>query len=104
MLGQFTSIADELSDNLDDYGPRRADLRKALPKIIDAADRWSSALKSVPDDEAYSVARKLALESIRDLREGANELVPEQDVWFKAHPPPKDDNNRRGAPPIDIPR
>ena len=103
LLGQFTSIADELSDNLDDYGPRHADLRKALTKLLAAADRWSSALKSVPDDEAYAVARKLALESIRDLREGATELAAEQATWFKAHPPPKDEKDGR-APPIDIPR
>jgi hypothetical protein len=103
LLEQFTSIADELSDNLDDYGPRHADLRKALPKIIDATDRWSSALKSPPDDPAYSVARKIALESIRDLRESSNELSTEQTAWFKAHPPAKQQNPGT-APIIDIPR
>jgi hypothetical protein len=100
---QFTAIADELSDNLDDYGPRHADLRKVLPKIIEASDRWSSTLKSPPDDPAYSVARKLALESIRDLRESTTELVSEQATWFKAHPPAKQ-TTPETAPPIDIPR
>jgi hypothetical protein len=104
LLEQFTSIADELSDNLDDYGPRHADLRKALPKILEATDRWSSTLKSPPDDPAYSVARKLALESIRDLRESTTELVAEQTAWFKAHPPTKEPKPGETAPPIDIPR
>jgi hypothetical protein len=103
LLQQFTSIADELSDNLDDYGPRHMDLRKGLPKIIEATERWSSALKSVPDGEAYEVNRKLALESIRDLRESATELAPQLAAWFKAHPPVKDEKDGR-APPIDIPR
>jgi hypothetical protein len=103
LLGQLTSIADELSDNLDDYGPRHIDLRKALPKVIEATDRWSTSLRSIPDDQAYAVARKLALESLRDLREGATELAGEQTTWFKAHPPAKDTDNGR-APPIDIPR
>jgi hypothetical protein len=49
------------------------------------------------------VARKIALESIRDLRESATELAAEQTTWFKAHPPVKDDKDGR-APPIDIPR
>lgn len=102
LLEQFTSIADELSDNLDDYGPRHADLRKALPKIVDATDRWSSTLKSPPDDPAYSIARKIALESISDLRQSSTELVAEQAAWFKAHPPAKQQNGQ--APPIDIPR
>jgi hypothetical protein len=102
LMEQFTSIVDELSDNLDDYGPRHADLRKALPKILSSADRWSTELKSPPEDETYSVARKLALESIRDLRESATELASEQEAWFKLHPPTKDSNEKNG--PIDIPR
>ncbi len=104
LLEQFTSIADELSDNLDDYGPRHADLRKALPKILEATDRWSSTLKTPPDDPAYSVARKIALESIRDLRESATELTAEQAAWFKAHPPAKEPKPGEVGPPIDIPR
>jgi hypothetical protein len=103
LLEQFTSITDELSDNLDDYGPRHADLRKALPKIIDATDRWASALKAPPDNPAYDVSRKVALESIRDLREDATELAASQADWFKAHPPARQNNNNQ-APPIDIPR
>jgi hypothetical protein len=104
LLEQFTAIADELSDNLDDYGPRHADLRKALPKIVDATDRWSSALKSPPDDPAYAVSRKVALESIRDLRESATELQADQIAWFKLHPPGKQPKPGETAPPIDIPR
>jgi hypothetical protein len=103
LFEQFTAIADELSDNLDDYGPRHADLRKALPKILEASDRWSSALKSPPDNEAYNVSRKLALESIRDLRESTTELSADQAAWFKLHPPAKSPTPET-APPIDIPR
>ena len=102
LMEQFTSIIDELSDNLDDYGPRHADLRRALPKLLTSADRWSTELKAPPEDETYSVARKLALESIRDLRESATELQTEQEAWFKLHPPTKDKDEKNG--PIDIPR
>ena len=104
LLVQFTAIADELSDNLDDYGPRHADLRKALPKIIEATDRWSSTLKSPPDNPTYDVARKIALESIRDLRESSTQLSADQAAWFKAHPPSKQNKPGDIAPPIDIPR
>ena len=104
LLVQFTSIADELSDNLDDYGPRHVDLRKALPKIIEATERWSTALKSPPEHETYSVARKIALESVRDIRESSTELSGEQTTWFKAHPPTKQQKQQQGAPPVDIPR
>jgi hypothetical protein len=102
LMDQVTSIADELSDNLDDYGPRHMDLRKALPKVVDATERWASAVRTPPEDGTYSVVRKLALESIRDLREAATQMVPEQAAWFKAHPPAKQQDGL--APPIDIPR
>jgi hypothetical protein len=103
LLEQFTAIADELSDNLDDYGPRHADLRRALPRVLEAADRWSSALKSPPENEAYSISRKIALESIRDLRESTTELAADQTTWFKLHPPSKTPTPE-SSPPIDIPR
>ena len=101
LIQQFTSIADELSDNLDDYGPRHVDLRRALPKILTAIPRWSAALNALPDD-AYNVARRLALESLRDLREDTTQLAADQAAWFKAHPPNKSPNDKNG--PIDIPR
>jgi hypothetical protein len=93
LLEQFTSIADELNDNLDDYGPRHRDIRKALPKLLDATERWASHIKSPPDNGAYDVSRRLALEAIRDLREQATEMIEEQKVWFTAHPPAKEGKN-----------
>lgn len=100
LMEQFNAIADELEDNLDDYSHRHSDIRKSLPKLLEATDRWSSTLKSPPDDEAYNVSRKLALETIRDLREDTTELIASQKAWFAAHPPAKEDKNG----PIDIPR
>jgi hypothetical protein len=102
LMQQFTAIADELNDNLDDYGPRHRDIRKALPKLLEATERWSSNLKSPPDNDAYNLSRKLALESIRDIREDATQLIEDQKTWFAAHPPPKEDKNKGGG--FDIPR
>jgi hypothetical protein len=92
LLEQFTSLADELNDNLDDYGPRHRDIRKALPKLIEATERWSTQIKTPPEDEAYSVSRKIALESVGDLHDEATQLVADQKAWFAAHPPAKEDN------------
>jgi hypothetical protein len=99
LLEQITLITDELDDNLDDYGPHHRDIRKALPKLIDATERWSSAIKTPPDNEAYSVSRKLALESINDIHDTAAKLVDEQKEWFLAHPPPKENSkeNPKGS-------
>jgi hypothetical protein len=98
LLEQFTSIADELDDNLDDYGPHHRDVRKALPKLVEATERWATAIKSPPDNETYNVSRKLALEAIRDIRESATQLAEDQKTWFAAHPPSKEDQNQRSEP------
>jgi hypothetical protein len=93
LIEQFTSIANELDDNLDDYSKRHRDIRKVLPKLLDASDRWASELRSPPDNEAYNVSRKLSLQAISDLHEDATELIEQQKTWFAAHPPPKEDKN-----------
>jgi hypothetical protein len=98
LVEEFTSIADELNDNLDDYGPHHRDIRRSLPKLVEATDRWATALKTPPDDPAYTVSRKLALESIRDIREEATQLIEDQHAWFAAHPPPKQDQKTPYTP------
>jgi hypothetical protein len=100
LMAEFTAVADELDDNLDDYGTHHRDIRKSLPKLVEATERWATALKTPPDNAAYSVSRKLALESIRDIREEATQLIEDQRAWFTAHPPSKENKNT----PYDIPR
>ena len=55
LFEEFTAIADELDDNLDDYSTHHRDVRKSLPKLVEATERWATALKTPPDDSAYSV-------------------------------------------------
>ena len=91
LLEQFTSVSEDLDDNLDDWGKRHQDVRKVLPKLLAATERWQTALKSPPDNEAYNVARKLALEAVADVRESAAKLDADQKAYFLAHPPGKPD-------------
>ena len=99
LFEEFTAIADELDDNLDDYSTHHRDVRKSLPKLVEATERWATALKTPPDDSAYSVSRKLALESIRDIREEATQLIEDQRTWFAAHPPSKENKDNPDAIP-----
>jgi hypothetical protein len=101
LFEQFTNIADELNDNLDDYGPHHRDIRKVLPKLLDATERWASNLKQPPENTAYDLSRKLALEAIRDIREEATHLIEDQKAWFAAHPPDKETPN---TPTREVPR
>ena len=90
LMQQFTSILDDLDDNLDDYAKRHWDMRKVLPKLVSASERWGTALKTPPEDQTYSVSRKLALESLNDVHDAAAKLIDEQKAWFAAHPPGKE--------------
>ena len=99
-MEQFSSIAEDLEDNLDDYGKRHKDVRKVLPKLLAATERWRTTLQTPPDNDAYNVSRKLALGNLDDLRETATKLLDEQKAYFLAHPPAKSPT----APPIPADR
>ncbi len=89
-MEEVTGVVNELEDNLDDYRSGHKDLRKVLPKLIDSTDRWSSILRQPPDQDKYKLARKLALEAVADLKDDAQKLLPEQQAYFKEHPPSKE--------------
>ncbi len=90
LMQQFDSIASEFDDNLTDYAKDHPDLRKILPKLIDAAARWATELKSPPPNQAYDVTRKIALDSVGDIRDDATQMFEAQKKWFADHPPGKD--------------
>ena len=89
LMQQIAGILDDLDDNLDEYSKRHNDVRKVLPKLISAAERWGTVLRTPPENQEYSVQRKLALESLNDVHEAATQMIAEQAAWFKEHPPGK---------------
>lgn len=111
LFDQFAGIADELNDNLDEYAPKHRDIRKALPKLIDATERWATILRSAPEDASYKVVRKLALDAVRDVHDAAAAMQTDQVAYFKAHPEAEKAERDRIDPPaaetrkqVDIPR
>lgn len=96
LMEQFTSILDDLQDNLDDYSQQHRDIRKALPKLVSATERWGTTLRTPAESEAYSVSRKLALESLQDVHESAVKMIDEQKSWFATHPPVKESTGNPG--------
>lgn len=85
-IDQFAAIADEFNDNLDDYQGKHRDIRKSLPKLVSAIERWSTTLRAPTDDQAYNVVRKMALDSLKDMHDTATAMETEQAAYFKAHP------------------
>ncbi len=99
LLEQFGAIADELNDNLDEYSRNHRDVRKALPRLVQATERWSTSLRSPAEDEAYAVVRRIAVDNVKDTRELATQLGPELDAYFKAHPEAEKAEKKRAGDP-----
>ena len=98
-MDQFGAITDELNDNLDEYSRKHRDVRKAIPKLLEATERWSTALKSPPDDSAYDVVRRIAVDNVKDTHELTAALQTELEVYFKAHPDAEKAEKLRYADP-----
>lgn len=91
-MDEIAGLIDEFQDNLEDYDHAHRDLRKALPKLLTAIERWQSVLKQPPVDDSYELTRKLALDAVEDVRQEVTELIPAQTAYFKEHPPDKNAN------------
>ena len=99
VLDQFGAIADELNDNLDEYGRKHRDVRKVLPKLMEATERWSTALRAPADDQVYAVVRRIALDNVKDTHELLQSLQTDLDVYFRAHPEAEKEEKRRNGDP-----
>ena len=86
LMEQFGAIADELNDNLDEYNEKHRDVRKVLPKLVEATQKWATALRAPADDDAYKVVKKIALDAVKDMHDTAAEMVASQEQYFKEHP------------------
>jgi ABC-type transporter Mla subunit MlaD len=84
-LQKFAALTDELSSNLDEYGDRKADLRKSLKSLDEAVPRWQQLLKRLPNTNAFQVSRDTALDSLNDLAGQTKQLTADQSAYFKTH-------------------
>jgi hypothetical protein len=95
-LQDFTALMDELASNLDVYTERKADIRKALKPLNEAATHWLEILRALPSEPAFELARKEAIESGEDLSEQIRNLSSEQTEYFKLH---KDERGQQRIEP-----
>ena len=84
-LQDLTELMDELGSNLDVYSDRKADIRKALKNLNEAAPRWLGILRALAGEPGFDVARKEAIESGEDLADQAKRLLAEQTEYFNLH-------------------
>lgn len=95
-LQNLTELLDELGSNLDEYSDRKADLRKSLRNLNEAAPRWLNTLRALAGEPEFDLSRKEAIESCDDLTGEAKRLLTEQTDYFNAH---KDEKGQERAEP-----
>jgi hypothetical protein len=84
-LAAFTSLVDELQDNLDAYDESHSDIRKSLKYLLDHAAKWPAILQQPPGSPEYDFARKSALDDVANITQAATELLKSQEEYFSKH-------------------
>jgi hypothetical protein len=88
-LVDFTSLVDELQDNLDAYDESHSDCRKGLKLLLEQTAKWPAILREPPDSPEYDFDRKTALDATATLTESATDLLKSQEEYFSKHKPGK---------------
>lgn len=96
-LQAFSSLVDELASNLDEYGGRKADLRKALKPLNESIAHWQTLLHDLPNDPVFEISRSDASDAVSDLAAQTKQLTSDQEAYFKAHKDAK--GQQREEPP-----
>jgi hypothetical protein len=86
LLEDFTTIIDELDDNIDMYDRQHEDLRKALKPVVEAYTDWQLKLRAIKEDsgvsdeekKAYDFPLDSAIDSVNTELDSARETLDKQ--------------------------
>ena len=85
----FTSLLDELQDNLDAYDESHSDIRKSLKFLLEHTGKWTTALQEPHGSPEYDFARKTATDAVDSTKQAATALLKSQEEYFSKHKPEK---------------
>lgn len=91
-LQEFTSLCDEMQDNMDNYDSEHADIRKSLKAVAEASAKWPEVLHALPQGANQDYAVDNAVDSAQSANQEAKQLATEQEIFFTAHPKLKHKN------------
>ncbi|MGC2109193.1 MAG: hypothetical protein WA655_06720 [Candidatus Korobacteraceae bacterium] len=89
LLEDFSSLLDEIDDNIDMYASHKADMRKGLMLVIEANSEWQLKLRrlkeqSPPEElDQYSFVLTSASDAVNDSGEDARQELQEQNQLAK---------------------
>lgn len=84
LLEDFTTLLDEIEDNVDMYASHRADMRKGLTLLIEANSEWQLQLRRLkqgapPEElEQYSFVLTNASDAVSDMGDEARQELQQQ--------------------------
>jgi hypothetical protein len=96
-LDEFTSLSDELEDNLDSYDQQHADMRKALKLIVEKSEKWPAALNEPKPDSAYDFARKAALEAAQSVQNDTKKMLEDETKYFEEQKEAQKKENKKNG-------
>lgn len=89
LLEDFTSLVDEIQDNVEMYGSHKADMRKGLTLLVEANSEWQLQLRrlkeqSPPEElDQYSFVLTNATDAVKDIADDAREELQAQNELAK---------------------
>ncbi len=89
LLQDFSTLLDEVDDNVDTYASHKTDMRRGLKLLIEADGEWALKLRglkqqSPPEElEQYSFVLANATEAVSDSADGARKELQEQNELAK---------------------
>ena len=89
LLQDFTSLLDEIDDNIDMYGSHKTDMRKGLKLVIEADSEWQLQLRKLkeqsPPEELkqYSFVLTNAMDAAKDTGDSARKELQDQNELAK---------------------
>jgi hypothetical protein len=89
LLEDFTSLLDEIEDNVDMYASHKADMRKGLTLLVEANSEWQLQLRrlkeqSPPEElEQFSFALTNATDAVGEVADDAREELQQQNELAK---------------------
>jgi hypothetical protein len=89
LLQDFTSLLDEINDNIDLYATHKTDIRKGLTLVIEGSSEWQLKLRTLKQQSApeeldqYSFVLANASDAVSDTADSARKELQEQNQLAK---------------------
>ena len=90
LLEDFTTLIDELDDNVDEYAEKKSDIRKALKEVIETNTSFQLKLRTLKEQKApskefaeYNFVLQNATEAVNSSLDNARQALQDLEVALK---------------------